>query len=317
MKIIYSQKHKLHNPSYEVYDMQQSPYAEVPERIEIIAKKLKQEKAGEFIAPKSFPISHIEKVHHKNYVEFLENKSKSLKKDDNFFASYFVTDTYAPMTKNTFIAAKESCDIALTGADFLKSGEKLIYALCRPPGHHSGAYNMGGYCYINNAAVASEYLSNSGKVAILDIDYHHGNGTQQMFYDRDDVLYISLHADPRKKYPYITGFKNEKGVADGVGYTINYPLPVDASEALYKKTLQASLKHVRRFNPLYLVISAGFDTYIKDPIAAFKLTVPFYKEIGEEIASLQLPTLVIQEGGYYVSDLGEIAWSLVKGLSSK
>ncbi len=315
MKIIYSSKHKLHNPAYEVYDMQQAPYAEVPERIEIIAKKFRQENAGEFIAPKSFPISHVEKVHHKNYIEFLKNKSKSLKPTDNFFASYFTTDTYAPMTKDTFVAAKESADIALTGAELLENGEKLIYALCRPPGHHSGAYNMGGYCYINNAAVAAEYLSAKGKVAILDIDYHHGNGTQQMFYDRDDILYVSLHADPREKYPYITGFKEETGIADGVGFNINYPLPVDASEILYKKTLQQAIKNIKKFNPNFLVISAGFDTYIKDPIAAFKLTIPFYKEIGLQIASLQLPTLVIQEGGYFVSDLGDIAWSLVKGLS--
>lgn len=314
LKIVYSPKHKLHNPKYEVYDGKKEDYSEILERIEMIRNSLKKNKIGEFIQPKIFPLQDIQKVHDKQYVNFLKNKSKGLNKSDNFFPSYFIIDTYTPITYGTFQAAKLAVDCALTGAEIIQKGEKLVYVLCRPPGHHAGVRNMGGYCYFNNAAIAADYLSKVGRVAILDIDYHHGNGTQQIFYDRKDVLYVSLHADPNKKYPYISGFKNEIGIGKGEGFNKNYPLPLDTSENFYRQTLQKALNDIVNFKPNYLVLSAGFDTYKKDPIGGFKLHTSFYKIIGQYIASLHFPTLIIQEGGYYLPDIGNNVLNLLKGL---
>ena len=314
MKIIYSPVHKKHAPRCEVYDGEESPYPEVPERIEMIRKGLLKNKLGEVMSPHSFPTKYIDAIHLSNYREFLSEKSKMLKKNSNFFASYFIMDTYAPLTQGTYLAAKEAVDVALTGAEYMRKGDKLVYALSRPPGHHAGYVNMGGYCYFNNAAIAAHFLSQFGKVAILDIDYHHGNGTQQAFYSRDDVLYVSLHADPHKKFPYISGFADEVGVEKGKGYTKNYPLPITTTEQKYLTTLEKTLTDIHAYDPKFLVLSAGFDTYKEDPTGGLGLSKDSYYTIGTRIASLSLPTLVVQEGGYNVEALGDIASHLIKGL---
>jgi acetoin utilization deacetylase AcuC-like enzyme len=173
---------------------------------------------------------------------------------------------------------------------------------------------MGGYCYFNNAAIAADYLSKKGKVAILDIDFHHGNGTQHIFYDRSDVLYVSLHADPLVKFPYISGFSDEQGRGDGKGFNKNYPLPLGTTEETYEKTLKKALEDIKKFSPDTLVVSCGFDTYIDDTWGGFKLTIPFYETIASQIKSLGVSTLVLQEGGYKVDALGKIAYSFWKGL---
>ncbi|MGH7246274.1 MAG: histone deacetylase family protein [Candidatus Levyibacteriota bacterium] len=317
MKIIYSPLHKKHHPQYELYDGVKSSYPEVPERIEIIKHALENGKIGEFVLPKRFSTTYIDRVHLSNYRLFIEKKSKILKENSNFFPSDFIMDTYAPLTGGTYNAAKSAVDVALTGAKIVQNGERLVYSLCRPPGHHAGHTYMGGYCYFNNAAIAAEYLSDFGKVAILDIDYHHGNGTQQTFYHRSDVLYVSIHADPNKKFPYISGFANEIGIGEGKGYNKNYPLPLHASEELYLQTLKKAIENVVSYKPTYLIISLGFDTYVKDPIAGFALTIPFYERIGKEISSINVPTLLVQEGGYFLNDLGKIAICFCKGLDSK
>jgi acetoin utilization deacetylase AcuC-like enzyme len=224
-------------------------------------------------------------------------------------------DTYTPIVAKTYDAARSSVDVALTGAKFVLEGEKVIYSLCRPPGHHADCNSMGGYCYFNNAAIAAEYLSEHGKVAILDIDFHHGNGTQSIFYDRADVLYISIHANPEVKFPYSSGFSEEAGRGEGLGFNKNYPLPLGTTNEEYMEVLQRALQDVRNFAPNFLVISAGFDTYEKDPIGGFELTIPFYKDIGQEIAALNLPTLIVQEGGYNVDALGDIAYSFLRGIA--
>lgn len=313
MKIIYSNKHLKHNPPFEIYDGVKEPYAEKAERIESIAKTLKGKGLTDFISPIHFPLKNILEIHQKEYVDYLEDRSRKLKKTEILFPSNFIMDTYTPITNSTFDVAIESADIALTGTKLILSGEKKVYSLCRPPGHHADHKTMGGYCYFNNAAVAANYLSNKGKVAILDIDFHHGNGTQNIFYERDDVFYVSIHADPHLKFPYGSGFIDERGKEKGLGFNRNYPLPLGITDKQYLKVLQKALKDVKKFNPKFLVVSAGFDTYEKDPIGGFKLTIPFYEIIGEEIAKLSLPTLVIQEGGYNVADLGKIAYSLLKG----
>lgn len=316
IKIIYSDKHLGHSPPYEIYDGIKESYAEKPERVVSIVNYLKEKGTKEIYPPSSFPIDHILEAHHKEYVSFLKKRSSGLSSDRVLYPSYFIMDTYTPIVAKTYEAAKSSVDVALTGAKYIFDGEKLVYSLCRPPGHHAEDKTMGGYCYFNNAAIAANYLSKHGKVAILDIDFHHGNGTQNIFYDRNDVLYISMHADPRFKFPYGSGFEDEKGRGGGLGYNKNYPLPLGTTDNQYLETLQRTLKDIEDFDPKFLVISAGFDTYEKDPIGGFKLTVPFYKTIGENTKSLNVPTLVVQEGGYAIDALGEIAYNFLQGISN-
>ncbi|CAN5115804.1 histone deacetylase family protein [soil metagenome] len=315
MHIIYSSDHKRHNPQFEIYDGFKEPYAEKVERIETIITALRETQVGTIIPPEVFAMRHITAIHHPEYIRFIKERSESLGGKEILYPSYFINDTYAPITQDTYESAKTSVDIALTGARRIQKGENVVYSLCRPPGHHAEEKAMGGYCYFNNAAIAANYLSVYGTVAILDIDFHHGNGTQQAFYDRSDVLYVSLHADPRVKYPYATGFTDEEGKGEGIGFNKNFPLPLGISDTEYLKILQKALGLVRSFNPRFLVVSAGFDTYEKDPICGFGLTIPFYETMGEAINALGLPTLIIQEGGYFVEDLGKIAISFLKGIN--
>jgi acetoin utilization deacetylase AcuC-like enzyme len=314
MKIIYSDQHKIHNPPFEIYDGTKESYAEKPERIDSIVSALKRNGISKFYSPRSFSVKNILNLHQKEYLEFIKNRSKKLKKDEVLYPSYFIQDTYTSIVSGTFAAAVNSVNIALTGAQSILSGNSKVYALCRPPGHHAEYKTMGGYCYFNNAAIAADYLSKNGKVAIMDIDFHHGNGTQSIFYKRADVFYVSIHADPRVKFPYGSGFVEECGEGKGLGFNRNYQLPLGITDKQYLKVLRKAINNVGQFAPKFLVVSAGFDTYEKDPIGGFKLTIPFYKTIGEEIAKLGLPTLIIQEGGYCVNDLGEIAYSLILGI---
>lgn len=314
MNIIYSPDHLQHNPPFEIYDGVKESYAEKAERVEVIVDALRKNQVGRIVSPKVFPQKHILAIHHPAYLTFLKTRSEKLAKDQVLFPSDFIHDTYAPIVAGTFDAAKTSANIALTGAEMLQHGEQIVYSLCRPPGHHAEERAMGGYCYFNNAAIAAEHLSQYGSVAILDIDFHHGNGTQHAFYSRRDVLYVSLHADPKVKFPYATGFSNEQGEGVGFGYNHNFPLPLGTGNTEYLRVLRKALKIVQTFTPRFLLVSAGFDTYEKDPICGFGLTIPFYEEMGHGIAKLGLPTLIIQEGGYYVADLGKIALSFLKGM---
>lgn len=314
IKIIYSKKHEGHNPPYEIYNGKLEHYVEKPERLTSIIKTLRENGINKFCEPRSFPIKHITNIHQKEYVSFLRKNSGKLEPSEILYPSYFIMDTYTPIVKNTYAAAKSSVDVALTGAKQLLDGDRCVYALCRPPGHHAEYKTMGGYCYFNNAAISADYLSKHGKIAILDIDIHHGNGTQNIFYNRSDVLYISIHADPHEKFPYSSGFTDELGSGNGLGFNKNYPLSLGATDKKYSETLQNALKDIKKFNPRFLVVSAGFDTYEKDPIGGFKLTLPFYEIIGKEIANLKLPTLIIQEGGYNIKNLGKIAQNFLKGI---
>lgn len=315
IKIIYTKKHAGHNPPFEIYDGVREPYAEKPERIFAIVKTLRENGIKKLYNPDRFPISHISNLHQWEYIAFLRRRSKKLGPSEVLYPSYFIMDTYTPVTNKTYEAARSAVDVALTGAKFVLNGERIAYALCRPPGHHAEYKTMGGYCYFNNAAIAADYLSKYGRVAILDIDFHHGNGTQSIFYSRSDVFYVSIHADPHVKFPYSSGFENERGIGEGFGFNRNYPLPLGTNDKQYLKVLQKALKDIRDFNPDHLVVSAGFDTYEKDPIGGFKLTVPFYEIIGREIGKLSLPTLIIQEGGYNIQDLGKIAMNFLRGIT--
>ena len=214
-------------------------------------------------------------------------------------------DASSPIAEGTWDAAYWSAQTALTALDAVLAGESGAFALCRPPGHHCGADYLGGYCYLNNAAIAAEAAVAAGRrVAILDIDYHHGNGTQDIFYARGDVPFVSIHADPATDYPFFWGHADETGEGPGAGATVNLPLPRGAGPAEYSPALDTALARIRSFSPELLVCSFGADTFSGDPISHFRLETGDYPGIGRRIAALGAPVLVVMEGGYAVDALG-------------
>ena len=219
----------------------------------------------------------------------------------------------------TWEALQAGADVACTAAQLLVQGEPSAFALTRPPGHHAAAAAMGGYCYVNNAAVAAQYLADHGcpRVAIIDVDYHHGNGTQQIFEARGDVLFLSIHADPVTEYPYFLGYADERGTGAGEGATHNYPLPFGTTWDGYAEALAAACGVIRAWGPDAIVVSLGVDTYEHDPISEFKLTKGDYPRMGEALASLGRPTMFVMEGGYAVDDIGVNAVSVLTGFEGR
>lgn len=233
-------------------------------------------------------------------------------------AGFFLLDLSVPIVEGTYAASLASANCALSAAQEIVSGSTAdvtppsafrvplsAFALCRPPGHHAGREIAGGYCFLNNAAIAAQWLTHLGNVAILDVDYHAGNGTQNIFYARPDVLTISIHADPAFEYPYYAGYANETGTGEGLGFHHNFPLLADTQDAAYLNTLDKAIAFVREFAPTHLIVSAGMDTYAGDPLGKFKITRDGIGEIGRRIAALRLPTAIIMEGGYNTDALGE------------
>lgn len=313
IRIIYSDVHYQHQPRAELYDGREVPYAEVADRVDSILGALEDAHAlGTIQPPEQFPIDHIAAIHSRNYIDFLRTKSQATPKSQQIYPSYFLTDTYAPITRGTYNASVDAVNCVLTAARTIADGERVVYSLCRPPGHHAAHQSMGGYCYFNNAAIAAHYLSRFGTVAILDIDYHHGNGTQAAFYERADIMYVSLHANPRNNYPYISGYAHEQGAGAGKGFNLNLPLPKSTTTPQYLQTLGEAIEEIERFKPRFLIVSAGFDTYAHDPIGGLRLTVTAYKKIGRLINDMKLPTLIIQEGGYYVPALGQLVVNFLR-----
>jgi acetoin utilization deacetylase AcuC-like enzyme len=220
----------------------------------------------------------------------------------------------------TYPAARAAVDVALTAADLVTDGAPLAYALCRPPGHHASREMYGGYCFFNNAAIVAQRLVRGGarRVAILDLDYHHGNGTQQLFWERGDILYVSLHADPARAFPYFSGHATETGAGPGAGRTRNFPLAAGTDIEAYASALAASCELVSGFDAdAPLVLSLGFDTYAGDPIADFALQTADYARIGGMVGELGRPVIVIQEGGYALDAIGANAVTFLEGLSAR
>jgi acetoin utilization deacetylase AcuC-like enzyme len=242
-------------------------------------------------------------------------------------AGFFLLDLSVPVVEGTYAAALASANCALSAAQSLVSSSiaehprgtadgttpsafrvpPSAFALCRPPGHHAGREIAGGYCFLNNAAIAAQWLTQFGKVAILDVDYHAGNGTQDIFYSRSDVLTISIHADPSFEYPYYAGYATETGDGEGFGFHRNFPLPKGTADAAYLIALEQALQQITDFAPTHLVISLGVDAYENDPLGTFKITRDGFAKIGQRIAALNLPTAIIMEGGYNTDALGENA----------
>ncbi|MDP2778035.1 MAG: histone deacetylase family protein [Anaerolineales bacterium] len=345
MKIFYSEEHRKHDPPFEVFDGgKRVPYYENPERMDRISAALKKTDWADFAEPKDFGLDPILAVHDKNYINFLASAwSEWLASDPEVAASpgqnaflpatfalrrkprlpstllgkagYYIMDLSACIVEATYKAALASANCALNAAEFISSSTvnrpqsplagSSAFALCRPPGHHAGKDYAGGYCFINNASVAANWLSSKGKVALLDIDYHAGNGTQDIFYERDDVLTISIHGDPDYEYPYYIGFADETGAGAGFGFHKNFPLPTGTTYTGYLSALDEALAMIKNFAPKHLVLSAGMDTFDGDPLGKFHVTQNGFGEIGKRIAELNLPSAIIMEGGYANEALGD------------
>ena len=325
----------LYNQGHEIHHIHEKGYVESPVRIKSILKKIDRSELFIKHKIKKYPERHITAVHEKAFVEYFKKASASVPPGVSVYpdtfpirrkakpprkllsrAGYYCIDIYSPVNRNSYLAARSAVNCALTGADLLLSDAQLVYALVRPPGHHAERSCFGGFCYFNSAAIAANYLSAWGKVAILDLDYHHGNGQQDIFYNRDDVLTISIHADPDYEYPYFSGFKSEKGEGKGYGYNINYPLPQQINGAAYNRVLKKAVKKIEQFDPEFLIIPLGLDTAKGDPSGKWSLLKDDFFSNGFLAGSLKKRTLVVQEGGYDSRVLGTNALSFFQGLYS-
>lgn len=220
-------------------------------------------------------------------------------------AGFHMTDTSCPINAETWAAAYASAQTAIAGSSLILQGHRAAYALCRPPGHHAFAEIAGGFCYLNNTAIAAQQLTLAGrKVAILDVDLHHGNGTQGIFYDRPDVLTVSLHAHPERFYPFFWGYPQERGAGPGEGANLNLCLPRGSGDAEFLAALGQALAAITLWGADTLVLALGLDAFVGDPFAGLAVTTPGFHAIGAEIAALGLPTLIVQEGGYLCPELG-------------
>ncbi len=320
--------------SNQIHHLREKGYVERPARVHAILKGLAVLPLKEFKL-KAFPEKHILAVHSQNLLTFLKRGEKELESGQllypNVFpvrrpdrvpkswesqAGYFCIDTFTPVTSNAYKAARIAVNAALTGAERVAKGSPLCYALCRPPGHHAEARAFGGFCYFNNAAIAAHYLSASGKVAFLDIDHHHGNGSQDIFYQRSDVLFVSIHGHPKLCYPYFAGYRDEKGEGEGLGFNRNYPLYPGVDDNAYCETLAQAINTMKRFKPDYLVLSLGFDIMAGDPTGTFNVSARGMYRIGRMLAELGLPLLIVQEGGYSLRNLRVGASEFFRGVSS-
>jgi acetoin utilization deacetylase AcuC-like enzyme/GNAT superfamily N-acetyltransferase len=322
------------NDRHDIHHVRERGYVEAPARVRSILQGI--EPTGLFwrLEPTQHPEACIHAVHDKDFVEYLKRVCGSLSetksvypyvfpirnrarppKDAAYAAGYYCIDTFTPLNKNAYLAARRAVDCAMTAATVLLNGHTLAYALVRPPGHHAERRAFGGFCYFCNAAVAAHHLSGYGRVAMLDIDYHHGNGQQDIFYSRSDVLTVSIHGHPSVAYPFFTGFPEEVGEGEGEGFNVNIALPEKIESGLYHRTLAGALERIRAFGPRFLVVSLGFDTGRGDPTGTWPLKPEDFTRVGRAIGGMARPTLVVQEGGYRTTSLGANAAAFFAGLS--
>jgi acetoin utilization deacetylase AcuC-like enzyme len=348
MKVVYDSAHLLHDPVTEVQCGIPMPMYEVPARAESIRAALAADGEFSFAEPTDHGLGPVTAVHQEGLVRFLE-EAWSLWRSHGGGASsmppqympdtvlhpamregmgpapepsgpvgrigYWCWETMTPLVPGSYRAARAAVDVALTAADLLLAGDGTVYGLARPPGHHCPRSAFGGYGLLNYSAAASAYLADRvGRVAVLDVDYHHGNGTQQIFYQRADVLYVSLHAHPDRAFPYFIGWPEERGAGAGEGFTLNLPLTAGCPNDVYLATLDKALERIAAHDAAVLVVSLGLDTYGQDPIGDLALSTDVYDQVGRRVAGLGLPTLVLQEGGYFVPKLGENARTWLRGL---
>lgn len=339
MKVIYSDKHRLHSPEQEFHRGTLVPPFEGPFRAEWILEGLLQGGFSDVVDPNVFKMDAAKQVHCPHYLAFLESAhprwlaaghkgdalpscfavrrmTPTVPEDIHGALGYYAFAMDSNIMQGTFAAARSSMNCALTGASLLKGARtQSAFALCRPPGHHAGYDLYGGYCFLNNSAIAAQYLVNQGadRVAILDIDFHHGNGTQDIFYQRDDIAFASLHGDPRYAFPHFSGHAGEQGSGAGFGYNWNYPLPQNTTYFNWSAALIDALNNIQQFGAEAMVVSLGVDTYKLDPISFFHLEQMDYIDCGTKIAGAGLPTLFCMEGGYGVAETGANVANILRG----
>ncbi|MEO7164724.1 MAG: histone deacetylase family protein [Bdellovibrionia bacterium] len=335
LPVFFDRRQLLHRPVHEWTKGEKIAHPETLDRAETIVETIEAD--SNFFSiyqPQEIPLSLIQNVHVPGMLMLYETAQRVIAEGESFYpsvfpkrsaslvdptdirqAGYFCFDSGTPLTFNTWEAARLSASCAHEAALYVESAKgRVAYALCRPPGHHASHDLFGGYCYVNNAAVIAKRVRKKCRVAILDIDFHHGNGTQDIFYRDDAVLVVSVHGNPKEFYPFFSGYETEKGEGRGKGFNLNIPLPrgCDGQEYMRQMRLKV-LPFIQSFDPGLLIVSAGFDTYQDDPIGAFALETGDYAELGEIIGKLNISTIILQEGGYHVQKLGLNVTTFLRG----
>ena len=338
MKTVCSDKNKKHFPKGELAGGELVRPFECPERWDYIIQSLQNRGYRDHLEPAELDFQLVEKIHSPGFLEFLQNAWQLWEKEGfngdalpTVFPArrmqqrvpeyidgklgYYAMAIETAITSGTWEAAVSSASCAVSAQKLVSAGDRVAFALCRPPGHHAASDLYGGYCFLNNAAIAAQGLLDDGanRVAILDVDFHHGNGTQDIFYQRDDVLFASLHGEPEHAFPHFLGYADETGDGPGNGFTFNYPMPPGTGYPVWRQALERSITEIKRYSPDAVVVSLGVDTYKKDPISFFKLDSDDFTDYGALLASLQLPTLFVMEGGYAVAEIGENTVNVLDG----
>ncbi|UTW55944.1 histone deacetylase family protein [Kordiimonas sp. SCSIO 12610] len=340
MQIFYADHHAHHDCAGEIKDGELKPCFENPTRADAVEKSLKEASYSWLPPTTDFGLDPILAVHEAGYITFLQTAwahwqdagrsgdifplcwpGDGMRRDvspENIDGKIglYAFDSGTPICAGTYDVAYQGAQCALNAAQALLDGESQSFAFSRPPGHHAMPGQYGGYCFMNNAAIAAQHLRNAGeaRVAVLDVDYHHGNGTQAIFYDRSDVFVTNIHSDPINEYPYFMGHADETGIGAGEGYNLNLPLPKGTDWQTYEPALKTALDRIREFSASKLIVSFGADTYKEDPLGYFKLERENFTQIGKMIAGLGLPTATILEGGYAIDELGNNVVAMLRGL---
>jgi acetoin utilization deacetylase AcuC-like enzyme len=336
MKCVFGEAQHAHAPARYLRNGTIVEYPESPERVNRLLEGAGR--AGlEIVAPREFALDHLGAVHSPRYLDFLANgyaqwtqlpgaypeimpSVRPLEPEAGYpehilgRAGWHIMDFSSSVTPDTWASARSSAFSALTAAELVLNGERAAYALCRPPGHHAYAERAAGFCYLNNAAIVAQHLRGRfPKVAILDIDVHHGNGTQAIFYRRPDVLTVSIHGDPSRYYPFFYGYADQRGEKEGEGCNLNLPVPVKSKDAVWQSSLETALARIRDYQPGALVLALGLDAHEADPLAGGAVTTQGFAEMARMIAQLQLPTVITQEGGYLTPHLSGNLTSFLAG----
>lgn len=342
MKTVFTEKHKLRNAKTELAGGELVEPFERPSRAEYIINRVREVSLGPVLQPKDFGFDIIHKIHDRGYVDFMQvawqqwvaegfngeaipttwparRMSPHIPEFVEGKLGYYAMAAETAVTEGTWEAAYWAAQVALTGAEAVRAGDKGVFALCRPPGHHCAIDMYGGYCFLNNAAIAAQSFLDEGakRVAIVDVDFHHGNGTQDIFYNRKDVLFCSLHGDPSDAFPHFLGYADETGEGEGAGYNHNYPMKPGTQFDEWRSALAEALSKVKDFDPDALIISLGVDTFETDPISFFKLKSDDFTTYGADIAALGLPTLFVMEGGYDIGEIGINTVNVLQGFEGK
>lgn len=346
MRIFHNERHSLHHGRHEMFRGRLVPCVEVPARTDHVLRELRARGMDRIEPAPEIGMEVLARVHAPRYLQFLSTawdewvaldpanaqldalpsywpirtfRSDVLPESFPARMGLFSFDAGSPITAGTWEAARQGAACAVAGARSLLQGGRSAFVLTRPPGHHAGHDFFGGYCFLNNAAIAAQALRDGGlaKVAVLDVDFHHGNGTQAIFYERGDVFFASVHGDPRTEYPYFLGHADERGAGAGLGCNLNLPLPRGTGFARWREALATALQAVDRFGAEALVVSLGVDTFEGDPIAGFGLRSEDYPRIGEDLAAAGRPTLFVFEGGYAVAEVGVNTVNVLQGFSQR